>query len=88
MTLEAKNASPETAAPVCSKAKSTCLEGLTPLPAKTGTVVDLIALTKQRTRCQSVDELHSVLFSTHPPPPIIYLNNAKPGSELPQYRKT
>lgn len=48
MTSVTKNASPETAAPVCFKAKSTHLEGLTPLPAKTGTVVNLIALTRQR----------------------------------------
>jgi len=63
MTSVEKNASPETAAPVCFKAKSTHLEGLTPLPAKTGTVVNLIALTRQSRLFQSIDELHSVLFS-------------------------
>lgn len=46
MTLVAKNVFPETAVPVCFKAKSTHLEGLTPLLAKTGTVVNLIAQTR------------------------------------------
>lgn len=88
-TSVAKNASPETAAPVCFKAKSTHLEGCTPLPAKTGTVMNLIALTRQRHLSQSADELHSVFsFFFFLLLTFVLNNNAKSGSEFQQYRKT
>lgn len=63
MTLVAKSVSPETAAPVCFKAKSTHLEGLTLLLVKTGTVMNLIAVTRKRQLLQSIDDFHSVPFS-------------------------
>lgn len=90
MTSAAKNASPETAAPVCFKAKSTHLEGLTPLPAKTGTVVNLMALTRQRLLFQSTDELPSVHFSFNFSLFLTFVLtiNAKPGSEFQQCRRT
>lgn len=90
MTSVAKNASPETAAPVCFKAKSTHLEGLTPLPAKTGTVVNLIALTRQRLFFQSADEWPSVRFSFNFSLLLTFVltTNAKPGSEFQQCRQT
>lgn len=84
MTSVAKNASPETAAPVCFKAKSMHLEGLTPLPAKTGTVVNLIVLTRPRHLFQSIDELHSCYFLLFFKLFLILVfnNNAKPGSDF------
>lgn len=63
MTLVAKSVSPETAAPVCFKAKSTHLEGLTLLLVRTGTVMNLIAVTRKRQLLQSIDDFHSVPFS-------------------------
>lgn len=91
MTSAARSASPETAAPVHFKAKSTHLEELTPLPARTGTVVVLIALTRQKHLFQNIDELHSALssfFFFNLLLTFVLNNYSKPCSEFQQCRKT